>query len=168
MPTRRNVVRGLLGFAAAASLGNAAEKYTGPVPQKHDVPYLMHADNLIETESVAATQAASKGDTVFAVAGVTSPARTPLAEPIFLFVSDRIAPASLGLYQFEIKKRPARDCDSEEERQWESIPHLDPKSFRRCCFGLRLRSTWRTENIVYRRKARISRSVLRFTRGSSG
>lgn len=103
MPTRRNVVRGLLGFAAAASLVDAAEKYTGPVPQKHDVPYLMHADNLIETESVAATQAASKGDTVFAVAGVTSPARTPLAEPIFLFVSERIAPASLGLYQFDVK-----------------------------------------------------------------
>ena len=27
-----------------------AEKYTGPRPPKADIPYLMHADNLIETE----------------------------------------------------------------------------------------------------------------------
>src|SRR4051812_7179902 len=103
MPTRRNVLSGVIGLAAAASLGKAAEKYDGPVPQKHDVPYLMHGDTLIETESVAATQAASKGDTVFTVAGVTSPAKTPLAEPIFLFVSERIAPTTLGLYQFDVK-----------------------------------------------------------------
>ena len=30
----------------------AAEKYTGPRPPKADVPYLLHADNLIETEIV--------------------------------------------------------------------------------------------------------------------
>ena len=34
-------------FAAALF---AAEKYSGPTPPKTDVPYLVHASNLIETE----------------------------------------------------------------------------------------------------------------------
>jgi hypothetical protein len=103
MPTRRKVIEGLVGLAAAASLGQSAEKYSGPVPAKHDVPYLLHADNLIETEAVNATQSAQKTDAVFVVGGETSWARTPLAEPIFLFVSERISPASLGLYQFDVR-----------------------------------------------------------------
>ena len=92
-----------MGIAAAASFAAAADKYSGPLPPKHDVPYLLHADTLVETEAVAATQSASKNDAIFSVPGETSPARTPLAEPIFLFASDRISPASLGLYQFEVK-----------------------------------------------------------------
>lgn len=92
-----------MGIAAAASFAAAADKYSGPLPPKHDVPYLLHADTLVETETVAATQSASKNDAIFSVPGETSPARTPLAEPIFLFASDRISPASLGLYQFEVK-----------------------------------------------------------------
>jgi hypothetical protein len=101
--TRRRVMKA----AAAAALGSGvllhgADKYTGPVPPKKDVPYLLHADNLVETEIANASQTSNKNDVVFAVAGETSPARTPLAEPIFLFAADRLTPESLGLYQFDV------------------------------------------------------------------
>ena len=35
-----------------SSLSGADEKYTGPHPPKPDIPYLMHADNLVEPESL--------------------------------------------------------------------------------------------------------------------
>lgn len=89
----------------AAALGNAQdEKYSGPIPPKKDVPYLLHADNLIETELANANQSSNKGDDVFSVAGETSTARTPLAEPIFLLAADKLSPEGLGLYQFEVSK----------------------------------------------------------------
>jgi hypothetical protein len=92
---------------AAAALGPAVmlradDKYTGPVPPKKDVPYLLHADNLVETEVANASQQSNKNDVVFSVPGETSPARTPLAEPIFLFAAERLRPESLGLYRFDV------------------------------------------------------------------
>src|SRR5579862_3066118 len=74
--------------------------YTGPRPPKADLVYLMHADNLISTEAAEAKQ--EKNDT-YSVTGATSPARTPLAEPIFLMQSDRITPESLELYRLDVK-----------------------------------------------------------------
>ena len=38
----------LVSLAAACCM--AAEKYSGPVPPKPDVPYLLHASTLVETE----------------------------------------------------------------------------------------------------------------------
>lgn len=82
----------------------AADTYSGPRPPKPDVPYLMHADNLIETEvGEAKEQQKGKNEMVYTVPGATSPARTPLAEPIFLFESEKITPESLGLYRMEVK-----------------------------------------------------------------
>jgi hypothetical protein len=92
-------------FAAVLSPAvflEAAEKYAGPVPPKKDVPYLLHANNLVETEVANASQTSNKNDVVFSVPGETSPARTPLAEPIFLFAADRLTPESLGLYRFDV------------------------------------------------------------------
>lgn len=104
MATRRQVIAAGLALGAAA-LGKAQdEKYSGPVPPQKDVPYLLHADNLIATEVANASQSSSKGDQVFSVAGETSTARTPLAEPIFLLAADKLSPESLGLYQFEVSK----------------------------------------------------------------
>jgi hypothetical protein len=88
------------GFAAAQN----QEAYTGPRPPKPDVPYLMHADNLIETEVGEAKESSrGKNETAYVIPGVSSPARTPLAEPIFLFESDKIPPDSLGLFRLEVK-----------------------------------------------------------------
>jgi hypothetical protein len=60
----------------------------------------MHADNLIPTEATEAKQ--EKNDT-YSVSGTTSPARTPLAEPIFLLQSDKMTPESLELYRLDVK-----------------------------------------------------------------
>jgi hypothetical protein len=77
-----------------------AADYDGPRPSKPDIPYLVHADNLIPTE--AGDTKNEKGDT-YSVAGASSSARTPLAEPIFLLQSDRLSPESIELYRFEVK-----------------------------------------------------------------
>jgi hypothetical protein len=85
-------------------LGTAQEPYSGPRPPKPDVPYLMHADNLVETEAGEAREEThGKNETTYVVSGATSSARTPLAEPIFLFESAKIPPESLQLYRLEVK-----------------------------------------------------------------
>jgi hypothetical protein len=96
--------RAILAFAlfSTALLGQR-NKYTGPEPRVADVPYLMHADNLVETEKGMASESARKNDSVYTVKGAASPARTPLAEPIFLIKSDRLDPNKLQLYRTEVR-----------------------------------------------------------------
>jgi hypothetical protein len=86
-----------------AALAIQAEDYKGPRPPKADVLYLVHASNLIPTEVLTAQQDSKKDTDTFTVPGAASPVRTPLAEPIFLFRSDRIRPDDLGLFKFEVK-----------------------------------------------------------------
>lgn len=104
MATRRQAIAVGFAFGATALVRAQDEKYNGPIPPKKDVPYLLHADTLIETEVAGASQSSSKNDDVFSVPGETSSARTPLAEPIFLLAADKLSPESLGLYQFEVSK----------------------------------------------------------------
>jgi hypothetical protein len=93
-----------LGCVCAGSLAAEEEKYSGPRPPKPDLPYLMHADNLIPTEAGEAREDRhGKSDTAYTISGAASSARTPLAEPIFLFQSDKIAPESLQLFRLEVK-----------------------------------------------------------------
>jgi|SRR5579864_2226592 len=80
-----------------------AQKYNGPRPPKPDVLYLVHADNLIPTEAAEAKEDTKKNDVTYTIAGVNSPARTPLAEPIFLIEADKIQPQNLELYKLEVK-----------------------------------------------------------------
>jgi hypothetical protein len=81
-----------------------AQRYTGPRPAKPDVVYLVHADNLVPTEAVEAKQEGGKrNELTYSIPGPAAPARTPLAEPIFLIESDKILPASLELYKAEVK-----------------------------------------------------------------
>jgi len=81
----------------------AAEKYSGPTPPKPDIPYLVHASNLIETEVAQARQENHKDDSKFAIAGATSSARTPLAEPVFLIDARQLSPESFELYRLDVK-----------------------------------------------------------------
>jgi hypothetical protein len=91
----------LVMITAAASF---AQKYTGPRPPKPDVIYLVHADNLVPTEVTEAKQEGSKkNELTYSIAGAAAPARTPLAEPIFLIEADKISPQSLELYKAEVK-----------------------------------------------------------------
>lgn len=80
-----------------------AQKYDGPRPPKKDVIYLVHADNLIPTESGEAQQEGKKNDNLYTYPGASSPARTPLAEPIFIIDADSIRPDSVELYRMDVK-----------------------------------------------------------------
>jgi hypothetical protein len=90
----------LLTFAAAIP---AADDYTGPRPPEADVLYLLHASNLVPTEATQAKRESKKNSDTYWVEGTSSPARTPLAEPIFLIRGVKIKPDDLGLYRFEVK-----------------------------------------------------------------
>jgi hypothetical protein len=89
--------------AMASGLVTAADKYTGPRPPKADVPYLLHADNLLETEQGTATNEQRKDATYAVIEGAASPAKTPLAEPIFLIRTDKLQADKLEAYKLEVR-----------------------------------------------------------------
>ncbi|MBI1787240.1 MAG: hypothetical protein HYR60_06770 [Acidobacteria bacterium] len=96
------VLRAALLLSGAGLL--PAQKYNGPRPPKPDIPYLVHADNLVQTEvSEAREETRNKEDLAYVVQGASSPAKTPLAGPIFLLQSEKIQPDRLQLYRFEAK-----------------------------------------------------------------
>jgi hypothetical protein len=90
----------ILLFAATALV---AQKYAGPRPAKSDVPYLLHATNLVETEIAEAKEENRKDEIRYLVSGAASPARTPLASPIFVIQAEKIVPEKLQLYKLESK-----------------------------------------------------------------
>jgi len=102
MLTRRSL---LLAFPLILLLASAAsaQKYTGPRPPKPDVLYLLHADNLIPTETAEATEDSKKNEVTYTVPGTSSPARTPLAEPIFIIQTNKIQADRLELYKMDVK-----------------------------------------------------------------
>jgi hypothetical protein len=80
-----------------------AEKYSGPRPPKVDVPYLVHADNLLETE-VGMAKTEERKDTVTAtLQGPMSPVKTPLSEPIFLIKTDKLLVDKIQAYRLDVK-----------------------------------------------------------------
>lgn len=96
----------LLALAASALLlpGQGRNKYDGPRPEKADLPYILHARTLIETEPLQAVQSEDRKTTVYTVTGATSPARTPVPEPIFLFRSERLNADRLSLYKMDVER----------------------------------------------------------------
>ena len=72
-----------------------------PDPPKKDTPYLIHATNLLETETNQATEVSDKKGQIFWVPGTASSARTPLGFPEFLFAQDQVDARTLHLYAFE-------------------------------------------------------------------
>jgi hypothetical protein len=88
-------------MTGTALLGD--NEYNGPKPAKKDLPYLQHGDRLIETERKEASQLKTKDGDLFSVSGATSPARTPLPEPIFVIQQDQIRADQLGLFRFEVR-----------------------------------------------------------------
>ena len=81
-----------------------AQDYKGPVPPKPDVPYLLHASSLVETEIQVAHEEKNKNDTLYWIDGPASPARTPLAEPIFIIRAEKLRPEKIEMYRFTAKK----------------------------------------------------------------
>jgi hypothetical protein len=125
----------LFVFLATALIG--AEPYNGPRPPSPDLPYLVHADNLVATEAAEAAQESKKDDTVYSISGTSSPARTPLAEPIFLLQSETLVPEKLELYKLEVKNgrreitMPARGKRGKGPRAFHlSVTKLEGKLYR--------------------------------------
>lgn len=98
---RALVLCSLLTFGSVLAAG--AEKYSGPRPPKADLPYLLHADNLLATETAVAKDETKKDTQVALIDGVASSAKTPLSEPIFIFRSDKIPADKMAAYKLEVK-----------------------------------------------------------------
>jgi len=90
-----------LVITLAATL--AAQKYDGPRPPKADVPFLLHASKLVPTDADEAKEEKRKDGTAYVTPGAAAKARTPLAEPIFLFETKAIPPEKLSLYKLDVK-----------------------------------------------------------------
>src|SRR5260370_27050309 len=90
-------------LCAAALLG---QKYNGPQPEKPDLPYMVHADNLVATEAGEAKQETRKDEILYVIDGATSPPATPLASPIFLIRAQQLVPEKLEIYKLESKNGP--------------------------------------------------------------
>lgn len=80
-----------------------ADQYSGPRPPKPDLPYLMHADDLVATESGDAKQEDKKGEVTYAIPGANSSARTPLASPAFLLQTDQLQADKIQLFRLQSK-----------------------------------------------------------------
>jgi hypothetical protein len=78
--------------------------YFGPKPEKEDHPYLMLGNRIVETEEREAGQNEDKKRIVYTVSGTSSPVRSPLAEPAFLFKPGSIRAEALQLYPMKIEK----------------------------------------------------------------
>jgi hypothetical protein len=88
-----------------ALLGGAviAADYKGPHPPKPDVPYILHADRLVETEVSQAQQEDHKGEITYIISGASSQARTPLPEPIFIIDTRQLSADRLEMYKLDVK-----------------------------------------------------------------
>jgi hypothetical protein len=107
---------------AAAGLLSAAEKYTGPRPPKPDIPYLLHANNLVPSEVSEAREENRKNETVYIIAGASSPARTPLAEPIFLMEAQKISPERMEMYRMDVRNGNREVSISQKRRKGSARP----------------------------------------------
>ena len=93
----------VLMIAATVALANAQAKYTGPKPEKVDIPYLKHASKLIPLEANEAKEEMRKDQQWAVVKGAASDVRTPLAEPFFIMEQSKIDARQFELYRVEVK-----------------------------------------------------------------
>ncbi len=102
-PRYSGFVRNYLPLVLLCAAPLMAQKYSGPRPPKADLPYIIHADNLVATESLEAQQENRKSDVYYVIAGAASSARTPLASPTFLIMTDQIQAERLQLFALQSK-----------------------------------------------------------------
>jgi len=93
------------------------QKYKGPQPEKPDLPYLVHADNLVLTEASEAKEQDKKDEVLYVIEGATSPAATPLTSPVFLIRVDQLVPESLEIYKLESKNGRREIVFSKKKKQ---------------------------------------------------
>lgn len=95
----------------------AADSYHGPRPAKPDVPYLLHADHLVETEIAEAREENRKGEVTYVIPGASSPVRTPLAEPVFIIQTQQLAADRIELYKLDVKNGQREVTLSEKRKR---------------------------------------------------
>ena len=94
----------ILLLAPLVAAQSTAKRKSGlPDPPKKDVPYIIHADQLLETEIGEAKEEQRKDEQVYTIPGRGSTVKTPLAGPEFLLESEAIPPDKLQLYKLESK-----------------------------------------------------------------
>jgi hypothetical protein len=81
-----------------------AQSYSGPAPPKTDVPYLLHAGNLLSTEVAEARENKTKDGSTYIISGANSPVKTPLASPIFIMRVVKIEPVKLQVFQLQSRE----------------------------------------------------------------
>lgn len=121
----------LAALLTAVCLG---QKYSGPQPEKPDLPYLLHATSLLPTEALEAKQEEKKEVTTFVISGAMSSSRTPLSEPIFLLRTEKLVPERITLYKMEVKG--GRREVSFNSKKAKDNPHPVPLSVKRLDQGL--------------------------------
>ena len=89
----------LVGLLTAVAAGQGKP----PTPPKPDVPFLIHAASLLETESNTAVELEKKKELFYTIQGSSSGVETPMARPEFVVRADRLDPGRLRLYHFESK-----------------------------------------------------------------
>ena len=92
----------LLSYSAVLILMSgtlAAQSLSGP--PKPDVPFLVHAANLIETQQAQATEEERGNELRYVIPGTESGVKTPLAGPEFLFRPEKLAASDLRLFRME-------------------------------------------------------------------
>lgn len=94
-------LRTLCALALMGMALSGADKYTGPRPPKADIPYLLHADHLVQTEIAEAREENKKGDVTYVIDGANSTARTPLSEPIFILDANQLSADRIELYRLD-------------------------------------------------------------------
>jgi hypothetical protein len=93
----------VLTILAASAMASAQLKYTGPKPEKADIPYLKHASKLIPLESSEAKEEMRKDQQWVIVQGAASTVKTPLAEPFFIMEQNKVDARQFELYRVEAK-----------------------------------------------------------------
>ncbi len=122
---KRSVVLslGAAFLLSAAVLCRGAEKYTGPRPPKPDLPYLVHADTLVETEATEAKEEQRKDEAItYWISGTESRVKTPLAGPILLIQAEKLQPERMQLYKMEVKNGRREVFFSKKKRDQSSRP----------------------------------------------
>lgn len=91
-------------------------------PPKADVPYLLHAGNLVETAHAVAGEEKKKNEVTYFVPGATSTVRTPLAGPEFMLQSENLDPNTLRLYAFEVRNGRREISFHEKKQKQNPVP----------------------------------------------
>lgn len=123
MVFRRDKRFALLG-AFVVLLAGPALAEDAETPGKADVPYLLHAGNLVETVHAVAGEEKKKNEITYFVPGATSTVRTPLAGPEFMLLSENLDPNSLRLYAFEVRNGRREISFHEKKRKQNPVPFI--------------------------------------------